>query len=191
MAAFDFPSSPAVGDIYTLNGVAYQWNGYAWGGGPIVNSDAFVMKRGDTMTGDLTIAPPAGDGPEIFLNKASVGSPARVWGQLNGVNRWRIAFADGTPESGGNAGSDFNVTRYDDSGALLDAPFAIGRANGLITANIAMPTVFAHRSAVCDQGASDAMAGSSPRSQNAAWKRAMATVSATASAAVAPTRMSP
>jgi len=30
MAAFDFPSSPNVNDIYTLNGVAFMWNGSVW-----------------------------------------------------------------------------------------------------------------------------------------------------------------
>ena len=30
MAAFDFPSSPNVNDIYTLNGVAFMWNGFVW-----------------------------------------------------------------------------------------------------------------------------------------------------------------
>ena len=27
---FDFPASPTVGQTYTLNGVSYTWNGYAW-----------------------------------------------------------------------------------------------------------------------------------------------------------------
>lgn len=30
MAALDFPNSPATNDIYTANGVSYQWNGTAW-----------------------------------------------------------------------------------------------------------------------------------------------------------------
>ena len=28
--AFDFPASPTVGQAYTLGGVSYVWNGYAW-----------------------------------------------------------------------------------------------------------------------------------------------------------------
>lgn len=30
MAAFNFPASPSVNDIYTANGVSYQWNGTLW-----------------------------------------------------------------------------------------------------------------------------------------------------------------
>ena len=45
MAVFDFPTSPAINDEYTLNGVTYRWNGYGWviagevpeGGGVIIS----------------------------------------------------------------------------------------------------------------------------------------------------------
>lgn len=30
MAAFDFPSSPTTGQVFTQNGVTFVWNGYAW-----------------------------------------------------------------------------------------------------------------------------------------------------------------
>ena len=39
MAAFDFPNSPTVGDVYTVNGVSYRWDGVAWMGGPAVSPD--------------------------------------------------------------------------------------------------------------------------------------------------------
>lgn len=32
MAAFDFPSSPTTGQVFTQNGVSFVWNGYAWVG---------------------------------------------------------------------------------------------------------------------------------------------------------------
>jgi hypothetical protein len=36
MTAFNFPNNPALNDVYTLNGIVYQWNGVAWVGGPSV-----------------------------------------------------------------------------------------------------------------------------------------------------------
>ena len=30
MAAFDFPSSPSVNDVYTANGISYKWDGTVW-----------------------------------------------------------------------------------------------------------------------------------------------------------------
>jgi len=57
--AFDFPSNPAVNDVYNSGTATYTWNGYAW----MVSSDAsgggtpadYVLKAGDTMTGPLVL----------------------------------------------------------------------------------------------------------------------------------------
>jgi hypothetical protein len=50
----------------------------------------------------------------------------------NQVARW-TAGKDATAETGGNAGSNFAIKRYDDAGAFLGTPFSINRATGLIT----------------------------------------------------------
>lgn len=47
-------------------------------------------------------------------------------------NRW-VLGVNATAEAGANAGSDFFIYRYDDSGAFIDAPFSVGRANGTTT----------------------------------------------------------
>ena len=57
MAAFDFPTSPTIGQEYTANGVTFIWNGYAWdrkpvpggGGGGIPEApiDGFPYVRSD------------------------------------------------------------------------------------------------------------------------------------------------
>jgi len=55
--AFDFPSGPAIDQVYTLNGVSYVWNGYGWqtgSGGAAAPAD-YVLKAGDTMSGPLTL----------------------------------------------------------------------------------------------------------------------------------------
>jgi Chaperone of endosialidase len=46
--------------------------------------------------------------------------------------RW-TAGQDGSAETGSNAGSNYAITRFDDSGALLGTPLTINRASGLIT----------------------------------------------------------
>jgi hypothetical protein len=45
--------------------------------------------------------------------------------------RWSVR-ADSTVEAGGNAGSDFRIVRFDDTGNSLDSPFFIKRSNGNI-----------------------------------------------------------
>lgn len=48
------------------------------------------------------------------------------------ATRWKIR-SNSTAEAGSNAGSDFNILRYDDTGTLVDQPFAITRSSGLVT----------------------------------------------------------
>jgi hypothetical protein len=42
--AFDFPSSPTVGQTYTSGGVTYRWDGQGWGGGPLYDSGLYQPK---------------------------------------------------------------------------------------------------------------------------------------------------
>lgn len=91
----------------------------------------FVLKSGDTMTGSLTIAPPAGNSPQLTLNKAPVsGYECNVMGQRNGLNRWLVCLGNGTAESTGNAGSDFAINAYNDSGVFAYTAMWIRRSNG-------------------------------------------------------------
>lgn len=54
--AFDFPSSPTPGQVYTTPiNTAYIWDGEKWTGGATPPS-SFVLKAGDTMTGALTLS---------------------------------------------------------------------------------------------------------------------------------------
>jgi len=56
--AFDFPSAPAVGDEFAAGGATYQWTGDTWDLGSAAVSTDYVLKAGDTMTGDLNIVAP-------------------------------------------------------------------------------------------------------------------------------------
>lgn len=74
--------------------------------------------------------------------------------QTAGVNRWIITASSST-ESGSNAGSNFNLLAYDDSGTLIDIPVSMSRVAGstltlsrpvsatstlAVTGNVTMPS---------------------------------------------------
>lgn len=86
-----------------------------------------VLKAGDTMTGNLTIAKAS---PVVILNKAASGQGAPIYGQTNGVPRWAVSLGGGDPETGSNAGSNFYITRFADNGNSLGDPLLINRATG-------------------------------------------------------------
>jgi hypothetical protein len=89
----------------------------------------YVLKTGDTMTGNLAID---GADPTIWLNKAAVGGFNTLSGMTAGLARWNITLGDNTAESGGNAGSEFTLGRFDDAGVYLGAPFTVYRATGQV-----------------------------------------------------------
>ena len=49
--AINFPASPSLNDTFTSGGVTYTWDGTVWAAS---GSAAFVLKSGDTLTGDLS-----------------------------------------------------------------------------------------------------------------------------------------
>src|SRR5690606_2173798 len=89
---------------------------------------AKVNTAGDTMTGHLII----GNAFDLRLDSPTPDTRLIRW-MTAGSNRW-AAFANGTAESGANAGSDFVLRRYSDSGSFLSPdPIAISRASGLVS----------------------------------------------------------
>lgn len=73
----------------------------------------------DDTTGNLSITSPAGANRSFFIKTS--GSARWEWG------------GNLTAESGANAGSDFFVNRYNDSGVYINTPFGINRATGTST----------------------------------------------------------
>ena len=57
--AFDFPTSPVIGDLYPTPAVPgvpqYRWDGTVWAAQPISDAPLYVKKAGDTMTGHLSL----------------------------------------------------------------------------------------------------------------------------------------
>lgn len=64
--------------------------------------------------------------PGVTLNGAT-GTTRTFRIQTNGINRWGFG-SNGTAEGGSNAGSNFEMDAYDDSGVLLGIPFFVVRS---------------------------------------------------------------
>lgn len=58
--------------------------------------------------------------------------------QTNSSPRWSVGVNAGA-ESGGSAGSDFSINRFNDAGTFLDAPLAITRSSGVISLSQPLP----------------------------------------------------
>lgn len=80
----------------------------------VINPANFVLKAGDTMSGDLRINKTA---PYLVLDKTT-DAGAVIIGKRNGLNRWFINVGASDPETGGNAGSGFYLTRCNDDGSV-------------------------------------------------------------------------
>lgn len=102
---------------------------------PIGGLGAYVPLTGGTMTGDLTLTGGAPAPTNLILNKLGTGVnyANNIFGSTNGLPHWLLTLGDNTTESGGNAGSNFIVSRYNDAGSVIDAPLSINRASGLTT----------------------------------------------------------
>jgi hypothetical protein len=107
------------------------------------------------LAGNLTVSPNGnilvGSGTDDgSSNKLQVTGTARITGtnlymsgpaatyrvityQSGSTNyRWQEGV-DNSTETGSNVGSDYYIWRYNDAGALIDAPISIKRSNGMVT----------------------------------------------------------
>jgi Putative tail fiber protein gp53-like, C-terminal/Collagen triple helix repeat (20 copies) len=96
----------------------------------------WVTRTGDTMTGDLVIAPAAGNAL-LKLRKAASGVGSFISGETAGITRWQMQLGDFSAESGGNAGSNYIIGRFNDAGTFIDNPLSISRATGKVTLSVA------------------------------------------------------
>jgi hypothetical protein len=82
---------------------------------------------GGTLTGDLLISKA---NPSFVLAKTGAAQDATIFGRNGAANRWSVSVGTTGTESGGNAGSDFQIGRWTDAGTFIDAPLAILRGTG-------------------------------------------------------------
>lgn len=85
-------------------------------------------KTGDTMTGALTIAPASG-WSQLTLKKPASGQASAILSTTNGSARWQLSLASAGAESGSDAGSDFILDSYDDSGSWIGGALTITRSD--------------------------------------------------------------
>jgi hypothetical protein len=72
---------------------------------------------------------------DAILGVASAAGTTRGFDMRTGSEtRWKV-FANSVAESGANAGSDFNIARYDDDGVYIGTALAISRATGVLSAS--------------------------------------------------------
>jgi hypothetical protein len=120
---------------------------------------AVLPLTGGTLTGPLTVAPVAGQGPVCLTltGNATDGWAQQYFTKASGTTgvgcaivtttgtptgyRWALSIGDATVESGSNTGSDFKLEAYSDAGASLGLPLKILRANG--TATFGGPVILA------------------------------------------------
>jgi hypothetical protein len=101
--------------------------------GGYLDSPFFIERaRGYVTISTLTVGPESSNG-FLTLNNSTGSSTIR--GASNGSARWDIYLEDNTPETGGNVGSDFGITRFADDGTPIEKILQISRASGDITIN--------------------------------------------------------
>jgi hypothetical protein len=99
----------------------------AFGGG------VYLPLAGGTLTGNLTINPPAASASGLTLNSILGASTyAEVFFQTSGLKRWGfLCYPAG--ETGANAGSDLYFQNYNDAGAVIGNPVTVTRATGAVS----------------------------------------------------------
>jgi hypothetical protein len=88
-----------------------------------------------SFTSTVALNAPASSGTSFLLQKSASGYSNIFYGTTAGVPRWTINIGDTAPESTGNLGSNFTLSRYTDAGAGIDNPLNINRQTGLVLLN--------------------------------------------------------
>lgn len=125
------PGGGTNGQVLATDGnVNFYWTSTLPGGPYItVASGPYLALAGGTLTGALNISGAAGTVRDIF-------------GQTAGSTRWELQLGGSGVESGSNAGSNFNLIPYTDSGTALPTALSIIRATGAATFanNVTIPS---------------------------------------------------
>jgi hypothetical protein len=76
-----------------------------------------------------------GGGALLHLDKRAGNESVanRILGRVNVTNRWIVDVGDSSNETGGDAGSNFMITRHNDAGGSLGASMLINRQDGRVS----------------------------------------------------------
>jgi hypothetical protein len=117
-------------------------NGAATFGGVLnispVAAAAFLNLNSGTSTANIQLS--TGANAALSLNSTGyvtvnlrkvAGADASIIGGTATQSRWLLSLGDATPESGGNAGSNFVLDAFNDAGSNYLTPLTISRATGI------------------------------------------------------------
>ena len=109
--------------LYLRRKTAGAWG--AWVDAAAADDARFVNVAGDTMTGNLVIDK---TDPNIRLKK-NAGGQAYISGDVGTNYRWVMELGNNVAEIGSNAGSNFAISGFSDTGVYINAGMTITRSN--------------------------------------------------------------
>lgn len=95
-------------------------------------SGALTVAGGVGIAGAVNAGSVTASGPFFTVSNTTAAGIRGLRVQTSASDRW-VVGGNGTAESGSNAGTDFQITAYNDAGAFLSTPLAIARATGTAT----------------------------------------------------------
>lgn len=114
-------TSPTTGALVVTGGLGV--------GGPVNFAGGLTLNGNLLNSGALMQLGSAGGGGVQFRLQSAAGNNRQVAWYSAGTMRWSVT-ADNTAETGGDAGTFWSLTAYNDAGAQIDNPLRIGRSAG-------------------------------------------------------------
>jgi hypothetical protein len=104
-------------------------------GGRLINTQIYGDQAGnlDIMPASIAGVPATTGNSGLALNKPSSGGGSVLIGETAGLTRWEVLAGNATTEAGSNTGSDLQICRANDAGAIIDCPMTITRSSGVVT----------------------------------------------------------
>jgi hypothetical protein len=94
-----------------------------------------IADNASVSGGNFTLTNAAGT---ALIADAAAGAVRQIMGRTSGSLRWTIQLCTGVAEGGSNSGSDFAISRFNDTGAGIDVPISIKRSTGVTTFSAAI-----------------------------------------------------
>lgn len=141
--SFDAVVKPSTDDAAALGASGTAWADLFLASGGVINfnagdvtvthsSNALAFagaSSGYSFDGNLTLSKAS---PTVFINKSAAAQFATIAFQNGTSRRWEFG-ANSTAEGGADAGSDYVLIRYDDSGNSLGQVLGVTRSTGAVS----------------------------------------------------------